>query len=204
VRIGRLKSLIATLSLVALVQCAGQVTVTPVIDPDAYPRLAVLPFKTESIFSTIGYQIADEIVVELVEKAPDFHIVERARVDALLLEQDLGNQGASDGEPILRAARLLGVDALLTGSVSLSLEDVLNAPEREERRAEGVAVVRLIDAKDGRIIWAKRVESDYGMLTSLYGDIYVSQTDHDLVQRVVRDMAHLVAAYFYPHSERER
>jgi curli biogenesis system outer membrane secretion channel CsgG len=200
---GRFGAIIAALGLVLLAQCAGQVSVGPVIDPGIYPRLTVLPFKTESIFSTIGHQIADEIVVELVEKAPDFHVVERSRVDALLFEQNLEERGGETRDPLLEAARLLGVDAILTGSVSLSIQDIDNAPERAERKAEGVAVVRLIDAKDGRIIWAKRVESDYATLTSLYGDIYVSQTDHDLVQEVVREIAHLVASYFYPRSERE-
>jgi len=201
--IARLKILVATLGLIALVQCAGQVVVTPVIDSREYPRLAVLPFRTESVFSTIGYQIADEIVVELVEEAPDFHIIERTRVDALLLEQEMADHGASSGEPILQAARLLGVDAILTGSVSLSIEDIEYFPEREERRVEGVAVVRLIDAADGRIIWAKRVESDHGVLTSLFGDTYISQTEHDLLQKVVQEMAHLVAACFYTHTERD-
>lgn len=198
----RFRTLILALSVILFAQCAGRVSVAPVIDPKIYPRLTVLPFKTESIFSTIGHQLADEIIVELVEKAPAFHIVERARIDALLLEHDLENHGISAGEPVLEAARLLGVDAILTGSVSLSVEDIANAPGRAERKAEGVAIVRLITAKDGRVIWAKRVESDYSMLTSLYGDVYVWQSDHALVQEVVQDIAHLIAACFYPHSER--
>jgi len=203
VRAGKFCTLILALGVIVLVQCAGRVSVAPVIDPTMYRRLAVLPFETESIFSTIGHQLADEIIVELVERAPAFHIVERARIDALLLERDLGNHGILSGEPVLEAARLLGVDAILTGSVTLSIDDIANAPERSERQAEGVAVVRLIDAKDGRVIWAKRVESDYAMLTSLYGHVYVRQTDHDLVQEVVREIAHLIAVCFYPHTERE-
>ena len=63
--------------------------------------------------------------------------------------------------------------------------------------------MRLIDAADGRIIWAKRVESDHSMLTSIFGDTYISQTEHDLLQKVVREMAHLVAACFYTHTERD-
>jgi TolB-like protein len=199
----RFRLLLPALGVALLVHCAGQVSVAPVVDPKDYPRLAVLPFDTQSIFSTIGHQIADEIIVELVQMAPAFHIIERARIDALLLEHNLEDQGSLSAGPALEAVRLLGVDAILTGSVSISVEDVEHGPEHTERKADGVAVVRLIDAGDGRVLWAKRVESDYAMLTSLYGDVYVWQTDHDLVQEVVQDIAHLIAQCFYPHTERD-
>lgn len=184
------------------VQCAKHVSVEPVIDPTLYGRLAVLPFETQSVFSTIGYQIADEILVELIEKAPEFSIVERSRLDALLLERNIENKGLSAGEPALEAARLLGVDAIITGSVSVSIEDISPAPEHGERRASGTALIRLIDADDGRVIWARRVTGEHSALTNLYGDVYRSQTDHDIVQEVVQEIAREAAKYFYHHSER--
>jgi curli biogenesis system outer membrane secretion channel CsgG len=154
------------------------------------------------VFSTIGYQIADEIVVELIEKAPEFKIVERSRLDALLLERNIESEGLSTGEPTLEAARLLGVDAIITGSVSVSVEDISPAPEHGERRASGIALIRLIDADDGRVIWARRIKGDYSALTYLYGDVHRSQTDHDIVQEVVQEIAREAAKYFYHHCER--
>jgi curli biogenesis system outer membrane secretion channel CsgG len=194
--------LLAVAVLFSSVRCAKHVSVQPVVDPALYGRLAVLPFETQSVFSTIGYQVADEIVLELIEKAPEFHIVERSRIDALLLERNLESEGLSTGKTALEAARLLGVDAIITGSVSVSIEDISPAPEHEERRASGIALIRLIDADDGRVLWASRVEGEYSALTYLYGYVYRSQTDHDIVQEVVREIAHEAARYFYPHSER--
>jgi TolB-like protein len=190
------------LCLIAFGRCAKQVSVGPAVDPTVYGHLAVLPFETESIFSTVGNQIADEIVLELIEKAPEFHVIERARIDALLLERNLDGEGISARESALEAARLLGVDAIITGSVALSISDLETAPERQERRAEGVAVVRLISVSDGRVIWAKRIEGDSSMLTHLYDDVYNDQTDHTLIQDVVQEIAYRAARCFYPHTER--
>ena len=189
--------------LAGLVGCARQVEVGPAVDPAVYSRLAVLPFETESIFSTIGHQLADEMIVELIEKAPEYHIVERARIDALLMERNLQSQGISAEESTLEAARLLGVDALITGSVSLSISDLNPAPGRTERRAEGIAVVRLIRVSDGRVIWAKRIEARSTLLTYLYGDVYQDETDHELVQEVVHELAYRSAQCFYTHTERQ-
>jgi TolB-like protein len=199
----RLWLLLIGLGSLLVAGCARQVAVQPVIDPADYPSLTVLPFDTESVFSTIGEQMADQIVLELMQYAPQFRIIERARVNDLLLERNLEAEGVAKPASTIEAARLLGVSAILTGSVSVSISDVEPAPEQRERVANSVAVVRLIDAADGRIIWAHEVQGDYSVLTYLYGEVDQVETDYDMVQEVIKEVARRTAQFFYPHTERD-
>jgi TolB-like protein len=119
-----------------------------------------------------------------------------------MMERGLKDKSASTQQSVVEVGRLLGVDAILTGSISLSIGEISPAPEQTRRVATGVAVARLIDAEAGKVIWAKRVETDYSILTELYGDLGTWQTDHEIVQKVVSDLAGRIARYFYPHYER--
>ena len=183
--------------------CASRVWVEPVVSPENVPRLAVLPFETDSFLSTVGHQLADEIVAQLLKQAPDFEVVERSRIDALVQEQELARGGYVSRETAVTLGRLLGVSAILTGSVSLSVGDVQPTPLSAQRVASGSVSVRLIDVQTGRILWGDRLESQNAQFLGREdeGGTYQVRTDHEMVQDVIRELSRDVARAFTPHYE---
>jgi TolB-like protein len=195
---------IAAASLLALLAagCAQRVLVQPVVDTGTYHRLAVLPLETDSYLSTVGNQIADEIVVNLLKNAPQLDIVERSRVDAIIREQDLARAGYISPESAIAVGKMLGVRAILTGSVSVSIGDIQPTALSAQRVATGAATVRLIDTQTGKILWGDRQESQYStFIGARPDDIGINRTDQEMVQEVVKQLGSAIAQSFYPHYE---
>ena len=194
--------LVGTSLLVILsVGCAPRVLVQPSVDTTRYNRIAILPLESDNYFSTIGNQMADEVVVDLLKNAHDIDVIERSRIDALMREQDLGRAGYVSPESAVAIGRLLGVRALLTGSVSISIGDIRPTPLSAQRVATGVATVRLIDTETGRVIWGDRKQSEYSMFLRTGDTLSVFKTDQEMVQEVVKQLAIQIAQMFYPHYE---
>jgi TolB-like protein len=183
--------------------CAKRVLVQPVADMSRYNRLAVLPFETDSFLSTVGNQLADDIIVNLLEKAPNLNIVERARIDALMNEQNLVRRGYLSPESAIQVGRLLGVKAVITGSISISIGDIRPTALSARRVATGVATVRLIDTETGKVVWAKREKSEYSCYIGSDKEsvTFSFRTDHEMVQQVIQKLGGLLAEAFYPHYE---
>jgi len=187
----------------ALAGCAQRVLVQPVVDVNQYNRVAVLPFETDSFLSTVGNQLADEIVVNLLQKAPQIDVVERTRIDAVVREQDLARSGYISPESAIALGRMLGVRAVVTGSVSVSIGDIQPTPLSPQRVATGTVTARLIDTQTGKILWGDRQESQYSTFTNTGNGQTIGnvRTDHEMVQQVIRDLGRAVAQAFYPHYE---
>ncbi len=183
--------------------CGQRVLVQPRADMSAYNRIAILPFETDSFLSTIGHQLADEILVNLLEQAPGLDLVERTRVDSLIQEQNLVRSGHLSTNSAIAAGRLLGVRGIVAGSVTVSIGDIRPSALNTQRVATGVATIRFIDTETGKVLWAKRKNSEYAIYTTISsGETPVNiRTDHEMVQRVIRDLGRLLAEPFYPHYE---
>ena len=86
-------------------------------------RVAVLDFEFASIQRwwegnwDIGSGIADMIVDELVNDGT-YSVIERTRLDAILAEQDFSNSDRADPLSAAAIGRILGVDAIVIGSVT--------------------------------------------------------------------------------------
>jgi curli biogenesis system outer membrane secretion channel CsgG len=90
-------------------------------------RVAVLNFdyatvKTASaaIFGTdedIGKGIADLVVEKLVQGG-EYSVIERKALDKILAEQNFSNSDRADPNSAAKIARILGVDAIITGSIT--------------------------------------------------------------------------------------
>jgi|GEM_PF-2632074 len=183
--------------------CAKRVLVQPAVDVTKYNRVAVLPFETDSYLSTIGHQLADEIVVDILQKAPNLDVVERTQVEALMMEQNLARQGYLSPESAIQLGRMLGVRLIATGSVSVSIGNVNPSTVNTQRVATGVATLRLIDTETGKVLWAKREKSEYSTFVSLdhQRTTFNTMTDQDLFQEVVKQLGQELAQAFYPHYE---
>lgn len=87
----------------------------------ARPRVAVMSFENNSTWSywgdRLGDAAADELVTQLL-KTGDFTVIERAQLAAVLAEQKLGATGAVDSSTAARIGKLLGVQYILTGSIT--------------------------------------------------------------------------------------
>jgi curli biogenesis system outer membrane secretion channel CsgG len=191
-------------SIFLLLGCAHRVLVPPQINIEQIQRVAVLAFETDSFFSTIGQQVADEMVVELLEKAKGIEVIERSRIDALMQEQQLARGGYISSETAVKLGSLLGVQMIVTGSVSVAIGDIQSTPSNARRVASGAATLRCIDAQTGKVLLAKREKAeyaDYFERDESGNRTYINRTDHELAQEVIHRLAKSLAKYFYAHEE---
>ena len=84
-------------------------------------RIAVMNFENNSTWSywgdNLGRAAADELVTQLFQTG-SFSVIERAQIDALLAEQNLGASGRVDQSTAAHIGQLLGVQLMLTGSIT--------------------------------------------------------------------------------------
>src|SRR5579862_3400206 len=91
------------------------------------PRIAVMDFDyatvqtvSASIFGTnvdIGKGIVDLLVTDLV-KDGTYSVIERKQLDKILAEQNFSNSNRADATSAARIAKILGVDAIIVGSIT--------------------------------------------------------------------------------------
>ena len=84
-------------------------------------RVAVVAFENSSTWSywgdNLGRAAADVFVTALMETGK-FSMIERDKVDIVLAEQDFGATGRITPQTAAQIGKMLGVDLLLTGSVT--------------------------------------------------------------------------------------
>lgn len=184
--------------------CAKRTYVQAEVDTSTYRRLAVFPFYVGGTQYITSRQVTDEVIVALLEDVQQLELVDRSHIQDLTWEGTVGEHSPEEIAATLKTGRLLGVDAIMVGSLSLSLENVQPAPGQTWRVANGTAVVRLFDAEDGRIVWAKRIEKQESVLIDFHGDALIWDTNHEITGKVVLEIANAIAACFYPHEEKIR
>jgi curli biogenesis system outer membrane secretion channel CsgG len=95
--------------------------------PPRRPRIAVLDFDYGTVQSyssamfgsnvDVGKGIADLLVTDLV-KDGTFSIIERKALDKIMTEQNFSNSNRADPTSAAKLGKLLGVDAILIGSIT--------------------------------------------------------------------------------------
>jgi curli biogenesis system outer membrane secretion channel CsgG len=90
-------------------------------------RVAVMNFDyatvksySAAIFGTdqdIGKGIADLVVEKLVQGG-QYSVIERKQLDKIIAEQNFSNSDRADSNTAAKIARILGVDAIITGSIT--------------------------------------------------------------------------------------
>lgn len=145
---------------------AAVFAVTPAAaQEDAKPRIAVVDFRNTSSWHYWGPQLgqaaAEELTTQLVQ-AGDFTVVERSRLQSLLQEQDLGQSGRVDASTAAEIGRLLGVQAIVTGSITqFSIETKsggIGPVSASFTQAESVLDVRVVNTETGEIMLAAEGE----------------------------------------------
>ena len=126
-------------------------------------RIGVLEFTSyrENIYS--GNAVTDEFIRQLIFR--DIDVVERERLESVLREQHLAESKYLDPETVKQVGKILGVDALITGTVTKYIADDRETIYfRDEdgniktevflKRAEVGVSARMIDVETGSIVWA--------------------------------------------------
>ncbi len=143
--------------------CAVRYSVKKGYDFTKIKRIAVCEFSGSSVFANSGDIIADEFVMQMIDKG--YNVMERNKVNLLIRERNI------DSSDYSKLGKLLGVDAILTGSVSKYSEDAgrtfyytdssgnTRADVSMSRAVVGVSA-RLIDVNTGEIVWSARNDDE--------------------------------------------
>ena len=134
-------------------------------------RIAVVNFEDKARYGhNIGQGIADMLVTKLVE-SNQYLVVERNELDAILKEQGLGQSGLVTQQSAAKVGQLLGVEMIVTGSVSEFGEKKskvgggigslggFNIGVATKTARVGVDI-RLVNTSTGEIIAAKSAEGE--------------------------------------------
>ena len=108
--------------------------------PATKPRVAVLEFKNKADnqwWYHGGAEAAQDVFVTELVKSGKFRVVEREQLEALMAEKNLTLSGDVDPSTAVRVGKLLGVNYLLTGSVTEYGVTEQGAHGRGVRRAAG-------------------------------------------------------------------
>ena len=132
---------------------------------DAKVRVAVMNFENNSSWyywgDNLGYAAADELVTQLF-KTGEFSLVERSQLQAILAEQDLGQSGRVNAAQAAEIGRILGVQLVLTGSITKFSIDSKGGGfggfRANYEEAESNLDVRLVSTDTAEILFADEGE----------------------------------------------
>lgn len=135
-------------------------------------RIAVIDFEDRSGWGhNIGSGLADMLVTELV-KSKQFMVIEREELNRILEEQGLGMSGAVTPQSAAQVGKLLGVEMMVTGSVSEfgekksglggSIGKIGIGGKFTKRKARAVVDIRLVNTTTGEIVLAEKAEGEDG------------------------------------------
>jgi TolB-like protein len=127
-------------------------------------RVAVLPFENVGKRSAVAGGIISEKLVSAVLARDEVEVVERTLLASVLREQKLMNSGAVDARSIKELGRILGVEALIGGTVM----------ELQDGRFEVNG--RLIETQTARILGAVVAKVNKDWAESLFDDFSFKAT----------------------------
>ncbi|MCB4757003.1 MAG: CsgG/HfaB family protein [Elusimicrobia bacterium] len=136
-------------------------------------RIGVVDFQNKAPYAQgrIGDTATDIMITELV-KTGKFIVVERDKLNKILDEQKLGQTGAIDPNTAAQVGKILGLNALLTGSVSQfgvkkEGKDLL-ITQSKQQIVECTVDVRVVDTETGQVLFA---DSGKGVVRKATGQI---------------------------------
>lgn len=129
-------------------------------------RVAVMGFSSSDSTSNSGDVVSDEFVLELLNRG--YEVVERSKINTVLTEQKMSLNGEVDSQNIKKIGGLLGVDAIITGSVITYKADrnttVIYNSTKDKNSSTDMKVkiteaevglnARMIDISSGEVIWS--------------------------------------------------
>ena len=183
--------LLAALVVPVLANAAG--------DKAAKPRIAVLEFKNKADnqwWYHGGAAAAQDVFVTELVKSGKFRVVEREQLAALMQEKGLSLSGDVDPKTAVKIGKLLGVNYLLTGSVTeYGVTDkgahgsgIGRIPGFSAGKREFVAALnaRLIDTSTGEIAWADEAQKTESSVKVSVGGFGGGVDDERMFDKVMK------------------
>lgn len=136
-------------------------------------RIGVVSFENKAPYAQtrIGNTATDILITELV-KSGKFIVVERDRMDKIMDEQKLGQTGAIDPNTAAKVGKILGLNAIVTGSVSQfgvkSEGKDFIITQSKQQIVECTVDVRVVDAETGQVLLA---DSGKGIVRKASGKV---------------------------------
>ncbi len=169
----RMIRLVCVVSLL-IVTCAAQ-------QPPRKKRVAVMDFEygtvksaVAAVFGTdqdVGKGISDMLVQKLVQEGK-YSVIERKALDKILAEQNFSNSDRADSSTAAKIGKILGVDAIIIGSITQFGRDDKNTTvggggiggitgrfgvggvQKREAKAVCNITARMVDTTTGEILAA--------------------------------------------------
>jgi hypothetical protein len=171
--------LLLSVSTVLLLSGCAQKETAKVLEPAAVSgaadtkNIAVTPFQHD--YANLADKIEAAISKQRIDDRPCFNLISRSDLSVAIDEQKRQNSGLTDGSAAAEAAKLLGAEAIIAGSVDVpSMHDDYYYVKRTKCQSEGKerqcweakvscdkrtvflsAQIRMIDILTGRIIYAE-------------------------------------------------
>jgi curli biogenesis system outer membrane secretion channel CsgG len=169
---------------------------------DTKARVAIMNFENNSSWhwwgDNLGQAAADELTTQLVQTGK-FTVVERAQLDAILAEQNLGASGRVTPSTAAQIGKLLGVQLILTGSITqFSIERIsmgFGGIGGTYSKAESKLDVRLINTETGEIMAVAEGEGNKRMGGGYFKGASAERTfDRGAAQEALRPAVENIAA----------
>lgn len=129
-------------------------------------RVGIVDFVNKSSYGAgrLGTSASDILTTELF-KTEAFIVVERAQLKQVLGEQSLGQTGVVNPETAAQAGRVLGLNALVTGSISQFGVSTGGADygvyRQKVQTAKCTVDVRVVDASTGQLYFADSGKGEF-------------------------------------------
>ncbi len=172
----------------------GSAFVSPDANKKIYRKVGVMSFKAP--IELAGASISDMFTTELL-KTYRYKLIERSQIEQVLEEQALGLKGVTDSALALKVGKMLGVDAVIVGTVP---EYGMRAVGKYELPAVGINV-RMIDGVTGSIIWSITDSAIAGEPISL--SVFANRMVESMVYRLAREWVRAgdTVAVHMPHPK---
>jgi curli biogenesis system outer membrane secretion channel CsgG len=173
----RVSSLVISGALLLAIVAAPGLTRAAAKGGSQKPRIAVLEFKNKADnqwWYHGGATAAQDVFVTELVKSGKFHVVEREQLEALMQEKHLALSGDLDPATAARVGKLLGLNYLLTGSVTeygnTHVEGGGGGILAGKKKFVAALNARLIDTSTGEIAWADEAsQEETSVKVSVFG-----------------------------------
>jgi curli biogenesis system outer membrane secretion channel CsgG len=122
-------------------------------------RIGVVDFENKTTYGAnrLGTSASDILITELA-KSGKFIVVERDKMDKLMAEQKLGMTGAIDPNTAAKVGKILGLNAIVTGSISQFGEETEGSEylitQSKSQVVKCTVDIRVVDAETGQVLYA--------------------------------------------------
>jgi hypothetical protein len=165
-----------------MTSCGTQtIVVKPGYDFSKIKRVAVLNFNDAPYAPNSG-QVPSELFTKYLLKT-GYDVIERAQIDAIIREHQLFLQGVLDPAQVKEFGKVAGVDAIITGSISMLVaeQNLYEAGYQRYIAAQVGITCRMISVETGEVLWVGSDTYD-GMNTQTAFEYLISSLVDELIK----------------------